>query len=172
MLFLTKYWQSWSTDQDHDRQITFWSDRWSLFTIFLDHDLDLIVDRFFTDLDRILRSLFSRSLNSGKDCQFQKIQLFRVMFFINLRSVCCRHHQIALYGLTLLFSAKHSSKTTRARRQQHLNFAAIIVLKLQEIREEFLWLKVETIYQMNSGIFWYVYYNLVSTSFSWTSIFE
>ena len=103
-----KYWRSWSTDQDRDRQITFWSDRRSLFTIFLDHDLDLIVDRFFTDLDRILRSLFSRSLNSGKDCQFQKIQLFRVMFFINLRSVCCRHHQIALYGLTLLFWAKHS----------------------------------------------------------------
>ena len=37
------------------------------------------------------------------------------MFFINLRSVCCCHHQIALYGLTLLFSAKHSSKKQRTR---------------------------------------------------------
>ena len=37
------------------------------------------------------------------------------MFFINLRSVCCRHHQIALYGLTLLFSAKHSLIENNAR---------------------------------------------------------
>ena len=57
----TKYWRSWSTDQDRDRQITFWSDRRSLFTIFLDHDLDLIVDPFLTDLDLILRSLFQNN---------------------------------------------------------------------------------------------------------------
>ena len=147
-IWISKYWRSWSTDQDRDRQITFWSDRRSLFTIFLDHDLDLIVDRFFTDLDRILRSLFSRSLNSGKDCQFQKIQLFRVMFFINLRSVCCRHHQIALYGLTLLFSAKHSLIENNARAQ-----AATLEFcrhhRVEITRNQRRISLVETIYQMN-----------------------
>ena len=53
---------------------------------------------------------------SSENCG-KKIQLFRVMFFINLRSVCCRHHQIALYGLTLLFSAKHSLIENNARAQ-------------------------------------------------------
>ena len=43
----TVYQWSWSEDQDHDLKITFWSDLRSLFSIYLDHDLDLILDHFF-----------------------------------------------------------------------------------------------------------------------------
>ena len=54
----SEYQWSWSEDQDHDLKITFWSDLRSLFSIYLDHDLDLILDHFFGDLDRKSRSLF------------------------------------------------------------------------------------------------------------------
>ena len=54
----TVYQWSWSEDQDHDLKITFWSDLRSLFSIYLDHDLDLILDHFFGDLDLKSRSLF------------------------------------------------------------------------------------------------------------------
>ena len=77
-------------DQDRDLKITFWSDLRSLFRKFQDHDLDLILDHFFGDLDLKSRSLFKITFLQFLEGNYTFSQkLFCFLCFIYFFKLAC-----------------------------------------------------------------------------------